>query len=287
MVTPFHENGDVDYKGARLLAKKIVASGSEGLVIGGTTGEAPSMTDDEKIKLFQEIKDEIEDSADLIAGTTDNNTMASIKLSKKAESVGVDGILLTVPAYNKPTMGGLLSHFEAITDHISIPGILYNVPSRTSLNMDVETTLTLSNFENIVGTKEASSDLDQISNIIKDSPEDFCVWSGNDNETFPIMSVGGYGVVSVAGNIISTQIKNMISNIVGGNHQKAANQHLDMLPLFNALFIITNPIPVRYAINRSGLSIGNGRLPMIPNKEELKSFSEIFDPIMDKYSIDL
>ena len=184
-------------------------------------------------------------------------------------------------------MGGLLSHFEAITDHISIPGILYNVPSRTSLNMDVETTLTLSNFENIVGTKEASSDLDQISNIIKDSPEDFCVWSGNDNETFPIMSVGGYGVVSVAGNIISTQIKNMISNIVGGNHQKAANQHLDMLPLFNALFIITNPIPVRYAINRSGLSIGNGRLPMIPNKEELKSFSEIFDPIMDKYSIDL
>ena len=287
MVTPFHENGDVDYKGARLLAKKIVASGSEGLVIGGTTGEAPSMTDDEKIKLFQEIKDEIEDSADLIAGTTDNNTMSSIKLSKKAESVGVDGILLTVPAYNKPTMGGLLSHFEAITDHISIPGILYNVPSRTSLNMDVETTLTLSNFENIVGTKEASSDLDQISNIIKDSPEDFCVWSGNDNETFPIMSVGGYGVVSVAGNIISTQIKNMISNIVGGNHQKAANQHLDMLPLFNALFIITNPIPVRYAINRSGLSIGNGRLPMIPNKEELKSFSEIFDPIMDKYSIDL
>ena len=245
------------------------------------------MTDDEKIKLFQEIKDEIEDSADLIAGTTDNNTMASIKLSKKAESVGVDGILLTVPAYNKPTMGGLLSHFEAITDHLSIPGILYNVPSRTSLNMDVETTLTLSNFENIVGTKEASSDLDQISNIIKDSPEDYFVWSGNDNETFPIMSVGGYGVVSVAGNIISTQIKNMISNIVDGNHQKAANQHLDLLPLFNALFIITNPIPVRYAINRSGLSIGNGRLPMIPSKEELKSFSEIFDPIMDKYSIDL
>ena len=287
MVTPFHENGDVDYKGAKLLAKKIVASGSDGLVIGGTTGEAPAMTDDEKIKLFQEIKDEIGDSADLIAGTTDNNTKASIQLSKKAESVGVDGILLTVPAYNKPTMGGLISHFEAITDQISIPGILYNVPSRTALNMDVETTLELSNFENIVGTKEASSDLDQISNIIKDSPDDFCVRSGNDNETFPIMSVGGYGVVSVAGNIISTQIKNMILNIVSGNYNKASIQHLDMLPLFNALFIITNPIPVRYAINRSGLSIGNGRLPMIPSSEELKSFSEIFDPIMDKYSIDL
>ena len=287
MVTPFHENGDVDYKGAKLLAKKIVASGSDGLVIGGTTGEAPAMTDDEKIKLFQEIKDEIGDSADLIAGTTDNNTKASIQLSKKAESVGVDGILLTVPAYNKPTMGGLISHFEAITDQISIPGILYNVPSRTALNMEVETTLKLSNFENIVGTKEASSDLDQISNIIKYSPDNFCVWSGNDNETFPIMSVGGYGVVSVAGNIISTQIKNMISNIVSGNYNKASIQHLDMLPLFNALFIITNPIPVRYAINRSGLSIGNGRLPMIPSSEELKSFSEIFDPIMDKYSIDL
>ena len=287
MVTPFFENGDVDYNVARDLAKKIVASGSDGLVIGGTTGEAPSMTDDEKIRLFSEIKDAIGDSADVIAGTTDNNTKGSINLSKKAESAGVDGILLTVPAYNKPTMGGLISHFEAITDNISIPGILYNVPSRTSLNMDVETTLKLSNIENIVGTKEASSDLDQISNIIKDSPDDFYVWSGNDNETFSIMSTGGYGVVSVAGNIISTQIKNMISNIIDGNYKKASIQHLDMLPIFNALFIITNPIPVRYAVNRSGFNIGNGRLPMIPTDAELRNFSKIFDPIMDQYSIDL
>lgn len=287
MITPFFENGNVDYKNARILAKKIIKSGSDGLVIGGTTGEAPSMTDDEKIKLFEEIKDEIGDSGHIIAGTTDNNTNASINLSKRAESAGVDGILLTVPAYNKPTMGGLISHFEAITDNITIPGILYNVPSRTSLNMDIETTLKLSNFENIIGTKEASSDLDQISNIIKDSPKDFCVWSGNDNETFSIMSVGGYGVVSVAGNIISTQIKNMISNIIDGNYKNASIQHLDMLPLFNALFIITNPIPVRYAINRSGFNIGNGRLPMIPTEAELKNFSKIFDPIMDQYSIDL
>ncbi|MFL2664727.1 MAG: 4-hydroxy-tetrahydrodipicolinate synthase [Dehalococcoidia bacterium] len=287
MVTPFFENGNVDYKTARILAKKIIKSGSDGLVIGGTTGEAPSMTDDEKIKLFQEIKDEIGDSGDLIAGTTDNNTNASINLSKRAESAGVDGILLTVPAYNKPTMGGLISHFQAITDNISIPGILYNVPSRTSLNMDVETTLKLASFENIIGTKEASSDLDQISNIIKDSPSDFCVWSGNDNETFSIMSTGGYGVVSVAGNIISNQIKNMISNIIDGNYKKASIQHLDMLPIFNALFIITNPIPVRYAVNRSGFNIGNGRLPMIPTDAELRNFSKIFDPIMDQYSIDL
>ena len=196
-------------------------------------------------------------------------------------------MLLTVPAYNKPTQDGLLQHFEKITSSVSIPGILYNVPSRTSLNMELKTTLKLSRIPNIIGIKEASSDLDQINYIIKNTDSDFNVWSGNDNETFSIVSTGGYGVVSVAGNIISTQVKKMIGLILEGNIEFAAREHLRLLPLFNALFFITNPIPIRYAINRSGFDVGPSRLPMIPSSEELGDFSKKFDPIIDQYQIDL
>ena len=271
MVTPFSSDGEVDYNRAGELAKKIIGNGSDGLVIGGTTGESPSMNEEEKIKLFSTVKDSIGDDGTVIAGTTDNNTIKSIELSQEAEKIGVDGILLTVPAYNKPTQGGLIKHFEKISNSISIPGILYNVPSRTSLNMDLETTLHLSKIPNIIGTKEASSDLDQI----------------NYNETFSIISTGGYGVVSVAGNIISSQIKKMIGFILEGNIEIAAKEHLRLLPIFNALFFITNPIPIRYAINRSGYDIGEGRLPMVPSEEEIINFAKKFDPIMDEYKIDL
>lgn len=287
MVTPFSSDGEVDYNRAGELAKKIIISGSDGLVIGGTTGESPSMNEEEKLKLFSTVKDSIGDDGTVIAGTTDNNTIKSIELSQEAEKIGVDGILLTVPAYNKPTQGGLIKHFEKISNSISIPGILYNVPSRTSLNMDLKTTLHLSKIPNIIGTKEASSDLDQINYIISNSDSDFKVWSGNDNETFSIISTGGYGVVSVAGNIISSQIKKMIGFILEGNVEIAAKEHLRLLPIFNALFFITNPIPIRYAINRTGYDIGEGRLPMVPSEEEIIDFAKKFDPIMDKFKIDL
>jgi len=287
MVTPFTNNGDVDFERAKEFALALVNTGSDGLLIGGTTGESPSMNEDEKLELFKSVKEAVGDSATVIAGTTDNNTNASIDLSKKAEKLGVDAILLTVPAYNKPTQDGLYKHFVKIADSVSIPGLLYNVPSRTSLNMDTDTTLKLAKIDNIVGVKEASSDPDQITNIISDSPENFKVWSGNDNETFSIISTGGYGVVSVAGNIISSQIKKMIGFILEGNIEIAAKEHLRLLPIFNALFFITNPIPIRYAINRSGYDIGEGRLPMVPSEEEIINFAKKFDPIMDEYKIDL
>lgn len=287
MVTPFTEAGDVDYARARELAKALLKSGSDGLVIGGTTGEAPSMSDDELLQLFSEVKDAIGEDGAVIAGTTNNNTRGSIALSKEAEKAGVDALLLTVPAYNKPTMGGLYQHFTAIADAVSIPGILYNVPSRTALNMDAATTLRLAEVPNIVGVKEASSDPDQIAYVIKDSPDGFKVWSGNDNEIFATMSTGGYGIVSVAGNIISGQIQKMMSLLLEGDVEAAAAEHLRLLPIFNALFFITNPIPVRYAMNRSGFDVGPARLPMVPDAAELAAFSEKFDPIMDQYSIDL
>jgi len=268
MVTPFKDNGEVDFDRAKDFAIELVRTGSDGLLIGGTTGESPSMNEDEKLKLFKSVKDAVKNTANVIAGTTDNNTIASIDLSKKAEKLGVDAILLTVPAYNKPTQEGLYRHFKKISESVSIPGILYNVPSRTSLNMDAETTLKLANIDNIVGVKEASSDLDQITNIISKAPEDFKVWSGNDNETFSIMSTGGYGVVSVASNIIGSQVKKLMSYIIEGKTHLAAKEHMRLLLFFNSIFWVTNPIPIRYALNRSGFSIGPPRLPMIEAPED-------------------
>jgi 4-hydroxy-tetrahydrodipicolinate synthase len=287
MVTPFDEEGDVDYGRARQLAKALLKSGSDGLVIGGTTGEAPSMSDSELLRLFSEVKEAIGEDGAVIAGTTNNNTRNSIALSQAAEKAGADALLLTVPAYNKPTMGGLYQHFTAIADSVSIPGILYNVPSRTALNMDAATTLRLADVPNIVGVKEASSDPDQIAYVIKDSPENFKVWSGNDNEILSTMVLGGYGIVSVAGNIISGQIQKMMGLMLEGDLEAAVAEHFRLLPIFNALFYITNPIPIRYAMNRSGFNVGPARMPMVPDQRELRAFCAKFDPIMDRYIIDL
>ena len=284
MITPFDEEGEIDYGQARKLAKGIIDSGSDGVLIGGTTGESPSMSDDEKLRLFGEVKEEVGDRAAVMAGTTDNNHRKSIELSKEAEKVGVDSLLLTVPAYNKPPQEGLYQHFKAIAEATSLPGMLYNVPSRTSLNMTDETTLRLAQIDNIVGVKEASSDLVQITRIIDGAPDGFNVWSGNDDETFPIMCVGGFGIVSVAGNIISNQIKAMMGLVLEGDIESAAAAHRRLLPLFKALFWVTNPIPVKYAVNRAGFNAGPARLPMAPPDDD---FIAKFDTVMDRYEMDL
>ena len=284
MITPFDEEGGIDYPQARKLAKGLTESGTDGLVIGGTTGESPSMSDDEKIRLFAEVKEEVGDTATVIAGTTDNNHAKSIELSQEAEKVGAEGLLLTVPAYNKPTQEGLYQNFKAISEATSLPGLLYNVPSRTALNMETETTLRLAEIDSIVGVKEASSDYVQITNIIDKAPEGFDVWSGNDDETFPIMCVGGYGVVSVASNLYGNQIKTMMGLILEGNIESAAAAHRKMLPIFKALFWVTNPIPVKYAVNRAGFNAGKNRLPLCDPDEE---FISRFNEVMDKYEVDL
>ena len=284
MITPFDENGNLSYAQARKLARRLIDSGSDGLVIGGTTGESPSMSDDEKIRLFAEVKEEVGDRAAVVAGSTDNNHRKSVEISKEAEKVGVDALLLTVPAYNKPTQEGLFQHFKAISEATALPGLLYNVPSRTSLNMSDETTLLLAEIDNIVGVKEASSDPVQITKIIDKAPPGFRIWSGNDDETFSIMCVGGYGVVSVASNIIGNQIKTMMGMILEGNLELAAAEHRRLLPIFKALFWITNPIPIKYAVNRAGFDAGKPRLPMV---EADKNFTSKFDPVMNKYDVDL
>ena len=284
MVTPFDGEGEIDYAQARKLAQGLVDSGSDGLVIGGTTGESPSMSDDEKIRLFAEVKEAVGDRASVVAGTTDNNHRASIGLSREAKRVGVDALLLTVPAYNKPQQEGLFQHFEAIAEAVDLPGILYNVPGRTSLNMEAETTLRLAEVENIVGVKEASSDPVQITQIVDAAPDGFEVWSGNDDETFSIMCVGGYGVVSVASNIIGNQIKAMMGMVLEGDVESAAREHRRMLPIFKALFWVTNPVPIKHAVNRAGFDVGRPRLPMVEADE---AFKAKFDPVMDGYPVDL
>ena len=284
MVTPFNINGDVDYKASKKLAKALSETGSDGILIGGTTGESPTLSNDEKLELFKTVKEAVGDSADVIAGTTDNNTSESIKLSVEAQKLGVDGLLLTVPAYNKPTQEGLLSHFNKIADSVKIPGILYNVPGRTALNMDAETTIKLSKHENIIGVKEASSNLGQITKIITEtSGNNFKIWSGNDDETFSIMALGGHGVVSVASNIIGLQISKMIGTLLDGDAESASRQHKYLLPLFEALFWVTNPILIKRALNISGFNVGGLRLPMIDSKE----YDEKFSKLLKNYEIDV
>ena len=284
MVTPFDADGEVDYEQAKRLAQALLDSGTDGLVVTGTTGEGPALSMEEKARLYGEIKDAIGSRGAVIAGTSDNNTAASIELSQEAERVGADALLLTVPAYNKPPQEGLYQHFRALAECTDLPGMLYNVPSRTSLNMTSDTTVRLSEIENIVGIKEASSDPVQIAKVIRDTAGDFRVWSGNDDETFSIMSMGGYGVVSVAAHLIGDQIKQMIGLTLEGDIEAAGAEHLRMLDMFKGLFIVSNPIPVKYGLNRAGLNVGDPRLPLVPPDERTAAQ---LDELLGRYDIDI
>lgn len=284
MITPFDEEGKVDYQQAKRLANALLDSGSDGLVVTGTTGEGPTLSDEEKIRLYGEVKEAIGDRGAVIAGTTDNNTAKSIELSIEAEAAGADAILMTVPAYNKPPQEGLYQHFKSIAANTHLPGVLYNVTSRTSLNMSHETTIKLSHIDNIVGIKEAGSDLDQIARIIDGTEKDFLVWSGNDNETFYIMGMGGYGVVSVASHLVGNQIKQMMGLLLEGDVEGAAAEHRRLLPLFKILFVESNPIPVKYAVNSLGFNAGEPRLPLVLPQE--KTVAEL-TKVISQYQMDL
>ena len=220
----------------------------------------------------------------MVAGTGNYSTAESIELSREAERGGVDGVLLVVPYYNKPPQEGLYQHFKAIAESVHIPCILYNVTSRTSLNMSHDTTIRLSQVDNIVGVKEAGSDMDQVARIIDGAGDGFLVWSGNDNETFHIMAMGGYGVVSVASHLVGRQIRQMMGLLLEGDVEGAASEHRRLLPLFKVLFIVSNPIPLKYSLNKVGFDVGSPRLPLVPADE--KAAAEI-DNVLAGYDIDL
>jgi 4-hydroxy-tetrahydrodipicolinate synthase len=284
MVTPFNPQGQVDFAQAKKLANALLDSGSDGVIISGTTGESPTLSSEEKISLFSEVKNAIGDRGAVIAGTGNYNTTESIELTKAAEQAGVDGAVLVVPYYNKPPQEGLFQHFKAIAQSVHIPCIVYNVTSRTSLNMAYDTTIRLSHIENIVGVKEAGGDLDQIARIIDGSKTGFRVWSGNDSETFYIMSMGGYGVASVASHLVGNQIKHMMELLLKGYVEKAAAEHRRLHSLFKVLFVTSNPIPIKHALNKVGFPVGNHRLPLIP-PDEHEAFQ--IDQVISQYKIDL
>ena len=284
MVTPFDENGDVDYEQAKKLALALLDSGSDGLVIVGTTGESPTLIRDEEIRLFTEIKSAVGDRGSVIAGTGSNSTTEAITTTKAAEQVGVDACLLVVPYYNKPMQEGLYQHFRAVAESTSLPCILYNVPARTVTSLAVDTVIKLSQLDNIIGIKEASGNLDQVSRIISDTMEGFLVYSGNDNDTLPILSLGGYGVISVASHLVGNQMQEMMRCALDGNTEKAAQIHRDLLPLFNAMFVVSNPIPIKYALNHIGFRVGQPRMPLCEPDE--KSAAQI-EATLKKYRIDL
>ncbi len=284
MITPFDENGQVDYAEACLLANALVNSGSDGLVITGTTGESPTLTETERLTLYSTVKKAVGDRATIIAGTGTNNTAESIQNSVAAEKAGADAVLLVAPSYNKPPQQGLYLHFKSIANEVSVPCILYNVPSRTAVNIDADTTIELSNVKNIIGIKEASSNMEQIGNVIENTGPGFKVWSGNDDETFKIISLGGYGVISVSGHLIGSQIKEMIDLTLKNQLEAASNLDKNLLDINNILFIVSNPIPVKYAVQQLGYNVGEPRLPLI--KIDEVSAAKV-DEVISKHKIDL
>jgi len=284
MVTPFDAEGKVDYQQAKNLARALLDSGSDGLIVSGTTGESPTLSREEKLRLFSEVKSAIANQGTIMAGTGSYNTKESQELTKEAERIGVDACLLIVPYYNRPTQQGLFEHFKAIAQATTLPCVLYNVPSRTVANLASDTVIKLSQIDNIVSVKEASGNLRQVAEIVQGTRDDFLVYSGNDSDTLPILALGGYGVISVASHLVGIQIKNMMEKFLNGETQEAASIHRHLLPLVNALFVITNPMPVKYALNYLGFPVGKARLPMTEPDE--KSAALIRATLKD-YKIDL
>ncbi len=267
-----------------MLARALIDSGSDGLVLAGTTGESPTLTTDEKLRLFREVRDEIGTRGQIVAGTCNYNTAESIELSQEAAHAGVDGILGTVPYYNKPPQHGLYAHFRAIAEAVDRPIILYNVPSRTATIMQPETTIKLSQIPNIVGIKEASGNLDWAAQIVEEARPGFKVWSGDDIITLPLLSVGGYGIVSVASHLVGRQIQQMIAHHLAGRAAEAGALHRTLRPIFNGLFVTTNPIPLKYALSKVGFPVGSVRLPLVEPDE--KAAAQI-DEVLARTHVDL
>jgi len=264
MITPFDKNNNIDFQKTTMLIDYLINHGSDSLVVTGTTGESPTLSNEEKIALIKHTVKEVNGRVPVVAGTGSNNTNASIKLTKQAEEAGVDAIMLVVPYYNKPSQEGLYQHFKAIIDSTSLPVMLYNIPGRSAVNMSVDTIVRLSEIPNVVAVKEASGSLDAMAEIISKTKEDFALYSGDDGLTLPALSIGADGVVSVASHIIGDEMQEMIKSYLSGETAAAAEQHRKLLPIMKQLFTAPNPSPVKTALQFKGLDVGSVRLPLLP-----------------------
>lgn len=267
--TPFNEKG-VNIEEFKKFLEFQISNNVDSIVVCGTTGESSTMTKEEKIQVIKCAVEVSNGRIPIIVGTGSNNTIQSIEMSKIAEDLGADGVLLVTPYYNKTTQTGLITHYKAIADSISIPIILYNVPSRTGLNINPETCWELSKIENIVAIKEASGNLSQVAQIAHLCGDNLHIYSGNDDQAIPICSLGGLGVISVLSNIQPLFVHNMIWDYLNGNVESAKKKQLDAIPLINCLFSEVNPIPVKSALNNIGFDFGVPRLPLLEMSEEKK-----------------
>lgn len=270
MITPFKEDGSVNYDVAAELAAHLANNGTDTLVVCGTTGESPTLNWEEEYQLFVEVLQSVAGKAKVIAGCGSNSTKEAIAATQKAAKIGVHGSLQVVPYYNKPPQAGLEAHFQAIAQSCpDLPLLLYNVPGRTGQNLNSETVARLAEIDNIVGIKEASGNLDQASEIRRLTPKEFQIYAGDDSLTLPLLAIGAKGVVSVASHLVGKQLQQMIQAFSAGDVQVATKIHLQLFPLFKALFITTNPIPVKKALKLQGWEVGSTRLPLCEADSEV------------------
>ncbi|GAX90585.1 4-hydroxy-tetrahydrodipicolinate synthase [Effusibacillus lacus] len=268
MVTPFDDNLRIDYGRLEKVVEHLLRTGTESIVVSGTTGESPTLSHEEKLALFKKVVELADGRAKVIAGTGSNNTAASVNFSKEAEQCGVDGLLVVAPYYNRPSQEGLYRHFKAIAEATPLPNMIYNVPTRTSSNINVQTQLQLAEIPNIVATKEASEDFGQVLNLLANAPANLTVYAGNDRTLLPFLALGGYGVVSVASHVVGLQIKELIDSFVEGQLAKATLLHNKLLPIFEGLFQMPSPAPVKAALSLIGVPAGGVRLPLVEADEK-------------------
>ena len=264
MVTPFDENRELDLDKAQALAARLVDGGSDSLIINGTTGESPTVFYPQKMELFRAVVEAVGNRVPVIANVGDNCTADTVGFARDVAELGVDGFMCVVPYYNKPPQEGMYRHFRTIADAVELPIILYNIPGRCVVNMEAETTLRLAHdCDNVVAVKEASGKMDQVEAIVAGAPDGFVVYSGDDSSTLDIMELGGVGVISTIGNVSPARMKEIVDLCAAGDFEAAAKANEALLPLMNELFITSNPIMVKEALNLLGFPVGGVRLPLV------------------------
>lgn len=276
MVTPMNGALEVDYQEAVRLAEYLIDHGSDGVVVCGTTGESPTVTDKEKVELFKVVKRALGTRATVIAGIGSNSTNSSVSLARMAATTGVDGLMAVVPYYNKPSQEGMYQHYKTIAEATSLPLMLYNVPGRTSANLLPATVKRLSEIPNIVSLKEAAGSLDQVSELKRLLPSEFEVYSGDDSMTLPMLALGCSGIISVAAHVIGDEMKEMVDAWFAGDTAQATKWHLDLFPIFKGIFVTSNPVPIKAIMNMIGIKAGGVRLPLVEaTPEEIKFLEDL------------
>ena len=279
MVTPFDENGDINYNQVMELASYLAENGSDGIVIAGTTGESPTLTYEEEAELLACVKSAVGDTVKVIIGAGSNSTKTAVECAKRVEKIGADAMLQVVPYYNKPSQAGMIEHFSVIAESTDMPILMYNIPSRTGVNMLPQTVAELSKYKNIVALKQSNSDMDLITEMKSLLPSDFALYCGDDSLTLPMLSLGVHGVVSVASHIVGKEIKSMIRNFKTGETHVALNMHLKLYPLFKKIFMAPNPVPIKHILAEAGIISPYVRRPLV--RLNLKEAAELMTVASD------